>query len=99
MLTTCSQPKSAAKPKSATDKAATNGTVARGAGSTRGRGGRRGRNANRPKPKTADELDAEMVDYFDTNATNGAVGSADGVAANPADGGDELGMGEISVNS
>lgn len=97
-----SQPKSA-KPKPATEKPATNATTAtRGARTARGgRGGRRGRNAGRPKPKTMDELDAEMVDYFDGNAVpNGAAAPAEGVpAANgtAAAGGDELGMEEISV--
>ncbi|KAF1817202.1 hypothetical protein P152DRAFT_10758 [Eremomyces bilateralis CBS 781.70] len=42
----------------------------------------RGRNAGRPKSKTADELDAEMADYFDasadTNMANGAVQPASG---------------------
>ena len=71
--------------------------TARG-GRGRGRVGGRGRNAGRGKPKTADELDAEMVDYFDTNGTNGG---ADGppatngtVGANAAE---DLGMDEISV--
>lgn len=42
--------------------------------------GRAGRGRGRPKRKTADELDAEMVDYFDANAaTNGAT--VDGAAA------------------
>ena len=65
----------------------------------RGRGGRRGRNAGRPKRKTADQLDAEMVDYFDVNAANGNAGgdagaNTDGGAA--ANGGDD-GMVEILV--
>ena len=97
LLTIFRQPKSA-KPKPVTQKATTNGTTStRGGirGRGRGRGGRGGRNTNRPKPKTADELDAEMVDYFDTTAT-GAAAPAEGAAAT---GGDELGMEEISVSS
>ncbi|KAK4941578.1 RNA-binding RNA annealing protein, partial [Elasticomyces elasticus] len=59
---TKAQPRTAAKP-------ATNSTTT----TTGGRGGKpRARNA-RSKPKTAEELDAEMQDYFDVNAavTNG----------------------------
>ncbi|KAL8990972.1 MAG: hypothetical protein Q9169_007980, partial [Polycauliona sp. 2 TL-2023] len=80
-------------------KATTNGTTTRDSTRGRGRGGRRGRNAGRTKPKTADELDAEMTDYFDTNAANGA--GTDGAATNGAvqpvaNGADDLGMDEIS---
>ncbi len=95
-----SQPKGQ-QPKSAVPKPATNGTATRGAKTARGgRGGRRGRNAGRPKPKTADELDAEMTDYFDGNAANGTAATTDasatGGAAQPAvNGGEE--MDEISV--
>ncbi|KAI4193714.1 MAG: hypothetical protein LQ346_003856, partial [Caloplaca aetnensis] len=67
-------------PKPATAaKAVTEKTATRGRG--RGRGGR-GRNAGRPKAKTADELDAEMVDYFDTNATTTQGTDAAAVATN-----------------
>jgi len=69
-----------AKPKSAALKPVTNGTSARG-----GRAGRRGGRGARPKRKTADELDAEMVDYFDATATtNGAVNGVTDGAAQPA---------------
>lgn len=71
----------AAKPKPATDtknKAGTGGRV-RGTG-RRGRGGTRA--AGRVK-KTAEELDAEMVDYF--HAPDGSVGASNG-AALPANG-------------
>lgn len=55
----------------------------------------------RGKPKTADELDAEMMDYFDASGANGAAAANDGVAngaAQPAaNGADDLGMDEISV--
>lgn len=91
-----SQPKSQPKPATA-GKAANNGVVARG----RGRGGRRGRNAGRGKPKTADELDAEMVDYFD--APGGTGGNTDGATTNGAAtavaNGEDLGMDEISVSA
>ena len=89
---TKAKPKSAAATKSTAD-----GVVARG-GRTRGRGGRR---VGRPKRKTADELDAEMVDYFDANAgPNGAA--ADGTAAvngNLQAATNDDGMDEISVSS
>ncbi|KAK0517205.1 hypothetical protein JMJ35_000360, partial [Cladonia borealis] len=50
---------------------------------------RLGRNAGRPKAKTADELDAEMVDYFDANAANGtASAEATNGATAPATNGD-----------
>lgn len=80
----------------------TNGTATRG-GRVGGRGARRGRNTGRPKAKTADELDAEMVDYFDANAANGTAATTDAVAtvngaAAPATNGEEIGMDEISVS-
>ncbi|KAI9703792.1 MAG: hypothetical protein M1836_007562 [Candelina mexicana] len=73
------QPKKA-QPKPATaTKATTDGSVTRG-GRVRGRGGRRGR-VGRGKPKTAEELDAEMVDYFDANAANGTAAAGGDAAA------------------
>lgn len=95
------QPKGA-KPKSAAPKPATNGETTTRGGGTRGRGGRRGRNAGRPKTKTADELDAEMVDYFDANAANGTAATAETAAATNGSAqpsgtvGEDLGMDEIS---
>ncbi|KAL2826494.1 hypothetical protein BDW59DRAFT_65554 [Aspergillus cavernicola] len=69
---------------------------------TRGRG-RRARPAraprpNRPKAKTAEELDAEMVDYFNTPGDNGAPAGANAAANAPqqAAPGEDLGMAEIS---
>ena len=62
----------------------------------------RGRNAGRPKPKTAAELDAEMTDYFDGNApaNNGAgEAAATNGAAPTTNGGEDLGMDEISVRT
>lgn len=70
--------KAAAKPKPATNTApkAVNNPRGRGArrGGPAGRGGRPGR----PKPKTAEELDAEMADYWDGSAPAAAGGAADG---------------------
>ena len=86
-------------PKPATAaKATANGAGTRDNTRGRGRGGRRGRNAGRAKPKTADELDAEMTDYFDTNAANGGV-ATNGAVQPVANGADDLGMDEISVCS
>jgi len=93
------QPK--VQPKSATATKATTDAATRGVRG-RGRGGRRGRNAGRPKPKTAEELDAEMMDYFDANgnATNGVTtdtaATTNGTAAPAANGTEDLGMDEIS---
>lgn len=75
------QPKGGAKaqPKSAT-ATTTNGVKSgRGRGQARTRGGRGGRNG-RGKPKTADELDAEMMDYFDASATGAAGGDSSNAA-------------------
>lgn len=60
-----------ARPKSATaPKAKENNKAATDKGARRGKGAARprGRNAGRGKPKTVEELDAEMVDYFNTDA-------------------------------
>ncbi|KAL8905118.1 MAG: hypothetical protein Q9171_006799, partial [Xanthocarpia ochracea] len=90
-------------PKAATSaKPTTNGAGTRDDTRGRGRGARRGRNAGRAKPKTADELDAEMVDYFDTTAANGTAQGTDAAATNGAvqpvaNGADDLGMDEISL--
>ncbi|PWY65592.1 hypothetical protein BO70DRAFT_324696 [Aspergillus heteromorphus CBS 117.55] len=68
---------------------------------TRGRKSRprRPARANRPKPKTVEELDAEMMDYFATNENGPAEGAAPAVQQQPATGGEDLGMAEISVSS
>ncbi len=98
MLTTTRQPKSARnQPKSAVDKMDVDGAT-NGRGRTKGRGAKRGRNAGRPKAKTADELDAEMTDYFGepviaTAATDGAA-ATNGAAATTNGG--EIGMDDIS---
>lgn len=74
-----SQPKSAAAPKK--NEAATRGKNARG----------RGGKARNPRPakKTAEELDSEMVDYWNNGAaateTEGAANGAGQVASNGGD--------------
>ena len=86
-----------AQPKSA---AATKATAkdAKGRQAARPKRGK----SNKPKPKTAEELDAEMTDYWGNNnagAANStdAAGAANGAA--PAAAGEDLGMDEISVSS
>ena len=88
-----SRPKGA-QPKQASATKATGGEGTRGGRG--GRGARRGRNAGRPKAKTAEELDAEMTDYFVAN--NGNESAATNGAAPVANGGEDLGMDEISVS-
>ncbi|KAJ5546131.1 mRNA export protein mlo3 [Penicillium frequentans] len=84
--------KQKSKPKPATaNKTANTKTAA-----TRGRGGR-GRNPGRGKPKSIEELDAEMVDYFAGGESAPAGNSAPVNGAAPqANGGEDLGMAEIS---
>ncbi|KAI9731329.1 MAG: hypothetical protein M1834_005232 [Cirrosporium novae-zelandiae] len=87
------QPK--AQPKSAVTTKA-NSVNTRGGRKTRGT--RRGRNAGRGKPKTVEELDAEMADYMDTGVTDGAAVPVDTTTANGntvANGGDDMGIDEI----
>lgn len=86
-----------AQPKSATTTKATakDGKGRKAARPKRGK-------SNKPKPKTAEELDAEMTDYWgnNNNATANNVdsaGAANGTA--PAAAGEDLGMDEISVSS
>ncbi|EGE09422.1 RNA binding domain-containing protein [Trichophyton equinum CBS 127.97] len=80
-----SQPKSQPKPASAAK-----------AGRKRDARGRtqRGRNAGRPKSKTLEELDAEMVNYFAEApaSTNAPAPPANGAAPQPAGNGEDLGM-------
>lgn len=92
-----------AQPKSATaTKATPNGATKTGRAAARANKAKKGR-----KPKTTEELDAEMTDYWGTN-TNGAPAAAataaatEGMAtgtAEPATNGEDLGMDEISVGS
>lgn len=77
------------KPKPATETKAATGKAARG----RGRAGRGGRNAGRPKPKTAEELDAEMQDYFTGPAEGDTAMETNGGAVQPvANGTADAGM-------
>lgn len=83
-----------AKPKPATVNKAANAATGRRSrgGATRGKG----RNPGRGKPKSMEELDAEMVDYFaggEAPADNSAPVNG---AAPQANGGEDLGMAEIS---
>jgi THO complex subunit 4 len=93
-----------AQPKSATaTKATSNGAAKTGRAAARANKAKKGR-----KPKTTEELDAEMTDYWGTN-TNGAPATAAAAAAategmatgaaEPATNGEDLGMDEISVGS
>lgn len=87
-----------AQPKSATAKKATDNKNAKGKPGKQ----RKARPATR-KPKTAEELDAEMTDYWGGNGTaNGAttevVAAASTLGATAATG-DDMGMEEISVSS
>ena len=85
-----SQPKPATAP-----KAANNNARGRGGRATRGR---RGRNPGRGKPKTAEELDAEMDDYFNNeNAPADTNAPVNGSAPQATNGGEDLGMADISV--
>ncbi|CZT51232.1 related to RNA annealing protein [Rhynchosporium secalis] len=84
-----SQPKSAATTKTAAAGAARGGKAARARG---GRGGR----AARPAKKNAEELDAEMVDYWQTGASATDAGAA-ADAAQPATNGDATMDDEILV--
>ncbi|CAI7641449.1 unnamed protein product [Penicillium pancosmium] len=65
-------------------------------GQARGAKGRKGRNPGRGKPKSVEELDAEMVDYFAGGENVPAQGAAPVNAAPQANGGEDLGMAEIS---
>ena len=63
------------KPKAAAAAPKPVNAAAGGATKAAGRGGRKGR-AGRPKPKTVEELDAEMSEYFDPNAVAPAPAAA-----------------------
>ncbi|KAI4745586.1 hypothetical protein E4T50_04035 [Aureobasidium sp. EXF-12298] len=75
------------KPKTAAAAPKPVNAAAGGATKAAGRGGRKAR-AGRPKPKTVEELDAEMSEYFDPNAVAPAVNTngASAPAAAPATG-------------
>ncbi|OQE31598.1 hypothetical protein PENSTE_c001G06114 [Penicillium steckii] len=92
-----SQPKPATAAKAAKGNKANANEKSKGQGRT-GKG-RKGRNPGRGKPKTVEELDAEMVDYFaggNENAPAQAPAPAANGAAPQANGGEDLGMAEIS---
>ncbi|KAJ6036756.1 mRNA export protein mlo3 [Penicillium herquei] len=94
----CSCPHSQkSKPKPATAKKTANAKV----GARGGRQGQnRGRNPGRGKPKTVEELDAEMVDYFAGGEPAPANNAAPVNSAAPqTNGGEDLGMAEISVSN
>ena len=94
-LTLSRQPKKAKE--AGAVKTASTGDTTRGSKRGRGGGGR-GQNAGRRKPKTADELDAEMVDYFDPSAVNGTDGANNANGGQPVvNGGAGVEMDEISV--
>ncbi|KAJ5939007.1 mRNA export protein mlo3 [Penicillium verhagenii] len=90
------KPKSKPKPATA-NKAANTNTAGNARGNTSRRGRNTGRNAGRGKPKSVEELDAEMVDYFAGGENAPADNSAPVNGAAPqANGGEDLGMAEIS---
>jgi THO complex subunit 4 len=99
LITISANPK--AQPKSAAaTKATANGTGKKVANKAR----KRGKNAARTKPKTAEELDADMIDYYANDnggvaAMTDANGAVNGNAQAAAAGGEDLGMDEISVSS
>jgi THO complex subunit 4 len=89
-----------AQPKSATSTKAASGASKKAANKAK----KRGKNATRSKPKTAEELDAEMTDYFinnngGTTTMTDANGATNGNAQSATTGGEDLGMDEISVSS
>ncbi|CAG7928830.1 unnamed protein product [Penicillium olsonii] len=79
------RPKSAAAPAKA--KKDTKNTATAEKGSRRGNraAGARGRNPGRGKPKTVEELDAEMVDYFATDAPPAEAAPVNGNVAQATD--------------
>lgn len=81
-----------AQPKSAVAKPnAKNGVKARAVG----KASKPKPKSRKPKAKTAEELDAEMTDYFAGGASTETAAAA---ATEPAAGGEDLGMEEISVS-
>ncbi|KIX04376.1 uncharacterized protein Z518_05244 [Rhinocladiella mackenziei CBS 650.93] len=90
------QPKSATAVKKVSGKDGTKGRSAGKPGKPK-----RGR-SSRPKPKTAEELDAEMTDYWGGNNPSAVGASNEAATANgtapAANTGDDMGMDEISVS-
>ncbi|KAJ6113467.1 mRNA export protein mlo3 [Penicillium sp. IBT 18751x] len=94
-----SQPKPATAAKAAKGKGKNNANDKNAAArNTNGRT-RKGRNPGRGKPKSVEELDAEMVDYFSNEnapAQAQAPAPVNGAAPQAANSGEDLGMAEIS---
>lgn len=68
--------------------------------SRKGRPAKRGRNTGRGKPKTAQELDAEMTDYFGEGAIGTGVNGQENAAVNEHGNGGDTGMeDEIMVSN
>jgi len=88
------QPKSATATKKVTGKDGAKGRSAGKPGKPK-----RGR-TSRPKPKTTEELDAEMTDYWGGNNPSAVTATTDAAATNgtapAANTGDDMGMDEIS---
>jgi len=82
-----SKPKSAAKDKPKAATAAASTTKATANGTAKAAQPKKTGRAGRPKAKTADELDAEMQDYFGGGEVNGAA--TNGTAA-PTTNGDAM---------
>ena len=83
------KPKSAAKDKGRTqDKPKTNNTATNGASKGKNPRNKKPARSGRPKKKTAEELDAEMVDYFGAGGEGAAPNGTTQQAA--AAGGDAM---------
>lgn len=93
----CSKPKTAAQEKTKGAAKGQKATANGAAGATKAAGNKKktGR-AGRPKAKTAEELDAEMQDYFGGNEANGAAASAAAAPAAAPAISDDANMDEIS---
>lgn len=61
--------------------------------------GRKARNPNRGRKTTAEDLDADMADYFQTTENGGQGEGNAQVNGAQQGGGEDLGMAEISVSS
>lgn len=87
------RPKSATAPPKAKKDTKTNATATAEKGTRRGNraAGARGRNPGRGKPKTVEELDAEMVDYFSTDAPPAEAAPVNGNAPQ-VNGNQDIGM-------
>lgn len=99
---TKTSPNPKAQPKSATAiKTNANATSKKAANKAK----KQAKSSTRSKPKTAEELDADMTDYYINNNNGGgtimtdANSATNGNAQPAAAGGEDLGMDEISVSS